>query len=123
LTVNREFVPHTFSQKPKYAASGQLGLFEASTLSLRKRYGLYMKKYEFKSWFVWLGAPIELPSEFSPDLLTEVIQNGAKELLRTAIHAEVSSFIAEHAHLLDEAGRQRLGCHAAPCCMIHTWGM
>jgi len=25
LTVNREFVPHTFSQKPKYAASGQLG--------------------------------------------------------------------------------------------------
>jgi hypothetical protein len=26
LTVNREFVPHTFSQKPKYAASGQLGL-------------------------------------------------------------------------------------------------
>ena len=55
--------------------------------------------------------PFELPSEFSPDPLTEVIQNGAKALLHTAIQAEVSSFIAEHAHLLDEAGRQRLMRH------------
>jgi putative transposase len=55
--------------------------------------------------------PFELPSEFSPDPLTKVIQNGAKALLRTAIQAEVSSFIAEHAHLLDEEGRQRLVRH------------
>ena len=55
--------------------------------------------------------PFELPSEFSPDPLTEVIQNGAKALLHTAIQAEVSSFIAEHAHLLDEEGRQRLVRH------------
>ena len=55
--------------------------------------------------------PFELPSDFSPDPLTEVIQNGAKALLHTAIQAEVSSFIAEHAHLLDEAGRQRLVRH------------
>ena len=48
--------------------------------------------------------PFELPSEFSPDPLTEVIQAGAKELLRTAVQAEVSTFIAEHAHLLDEEG-------------------
>ena len=40
-----------------------------------------------------------------------MIQNGAKALLRTAIQAEVSSFIAEHAHLLDEEGRQRLVRH------------
>jgi putative transposase len=53
----------------------------------------------------------ELPSEFSSDPLTEVIQAGAKELLRTAVQAEVSAFIAEHAHLLDEAGRQRLVRH------------
>ncbi len=33
--------------------------------------------------------------EISPDPLTEVIQAGAKELLRTAIQAEVSTFIAE----------------------------
>ena len=37
--------------------------------------------------------PFELPSEFSPDPLTEVIQNGAQALLRTAIQAEVSAFI------------------------------
>ena len=52
--------------------------------------------------------PFALPSEFSPDPLTEVIQAGAKELLRTAVQAEVSAFIAQHAHLLDKAGRQRL---------------
>lgn len=45
--------------------------------------------------------PFELPSGFSPDPLTEVIQAGAKELLRTAIQAEVSTFIAEHVNLLD----------------------
>lgn len=55
--------------------------------------------------------PFELPSEFSPDPLTEVIKNGAKALLHTAIQAEVSSFIAEHAHLLDEVDRQRLVRH------------
>jgi transposase-like protein len=55
--------------------------------------------------------PFELPSEFSPDPLTEVIQNGAQALLRTAIQAEVSAFIAEHAQLLDEEGRQRLVRH------------
>ena len=55
--------------------------------------------------------PFDLPSEFSPDPLTEVIQAGAKELLRTAVIAEVSDFIAEYAHLLDEEGRQRLVRH------------
>ena len=55
--------------------------------------------------------PFELPSEISPDPLTAVIQAGAKELLRTAVQAEVSAFIAEHAHLLDEDGRQRLVRH------------
>lgn len=55
--------------------------------------------------------PFELPSELSPDPLTEVIQAGAKKLLRPAVQAEVSAFIAEHAHLLDEEGRQRLVRH------------
>ena len=55
--------------------------------------------------------PFEQPSEFSPDPLTAVIQAGAKELLRTAVIAEVSDFIAEYAHLLDEEGRQRLVRH------------
>jgi DNA-binding transcriptional LysR family regulator len=51
------------------------------------------------------------PSKFSPDPLTEVILAGAKELLRTAVQAEVSAFIAAHVHLLDEEGRQRLVRH------------
>ena len=55
--------------------------------------------------------PFDLPSEFSPDPLTEVIQAGARELLRTAIQAEVSGFMTAHAHLLDEEGRQRLVRH------------
>jgi len=55
--------------------------------------------------------PFELPSEFSPDPLTEVIQAGARELLRTAVQAEVAAFIAEHATRLDDTGRQRLVRH------------
>jgi putative transposase len=55
--------------------------------------------------------PFALPSEFSPDPLTAVIRAGAKELLRTAVQAEVSTFIAEHAQFLDEDGRQRLVRH------------
>ena len=55
--------------------------------------------------------PFDLPSEFSSNPLTEVIQAGAKELLRTAVQAEVSAFIAEHKHLLDKEGRQPLGRH------------
>ena len=55
--------------------------------------------------------PFEQPSQFSTDPLTEVIQAGAKELLRTAVQAEVAAFIAEHTHLLDEEGRQRLVRH------------
>jgi hypothetical protein len=50
--------------------------------------------------------PFALPSEFSSDPLTEVIQAGAKELLRTAVQVEVSAFSAVHAYLLDEEGRQ-----------------
>ena len=55
--------------------------------------------------------PFDLPSEFSPDPLTEVIRAGARELLRTAVQAEVPAFISEHGHLLDDAGRQRLVRH------------
>ena len=54
---------------------------------------------------------LQQPSDFSPDALTEVIQAGARELLRTAVQAEVSAFISEHEHLVDEEGRQRLVRH------------
>lgn len=55
--------------------------------------------------------PLQQPSDFSPDTLTEVIQAGARELLRTAVQAEVSAFISEHRHLVDEKGRKRLVRH------------
>ena len=51
------------------------------------------------------------PNGFSPDPLTDVLREGARELLATAVAAEVSEFLATHAHLLDDEGRQRLVRH------------
>ena len=51
------------------------------------------------------------PSDFSPDPLTDVLRAGARELLATAVRAEVSAFMKGHAHLLDDEGRQRLVRH------------
>ena len=38
------------------------------------------------------------PSDFSPDPLTDVLRAGARELLATAVRAEVSEFLAGHIH-------------------------
>ena len=51
------------------------------------------------------------PSDFSPDPLTDILRQGARELLATAVRAEVSEFVRGHAHLLDDEGRQRLVRH------------
>ncbi len=53
------------------------------------------------------------PSEFSTDPLTDVLRRGARELLATAVQAEVSDFIASHEHLLDDEGRRRLVRHGS----------
>ncbi len=45
------------------------------------------------------------------DPLTEVLRIGARRLLADAVEAEVSAFIAEHADLVDEAGRRRVVRH------------
>ncbi len=45
------------------------------------------------------------------DPLTEVVRVGARRLLAEAVEAEVSAFIAEHAELVDEAGRRRVVRH------------
>ena len=53
--------------------------------------------------------PFDLPSEFSPDPLTEVIRGWSHG---TSAHCGAGGsvgFMAGHAHLLDEEGRQRLG--------------
>ena len=51
------------------------------------------------------------PTEFPADPLTDIVRKGARELLATAVAAEVSEFLAAHAHLLDEEGRARLVRH------------
>ena len=51
------------------------------------------------------------PTGFSSDPLTDVLREGARELLATAVQAEVSEFLATHKHLLDDEGRQRLVRH------------
>ena len=54
---------------------------------------------------------LQKPSSFSPDPLTETIRDGARDLLMTAIHAEVAAFLTGYEHLVDEAGRRRLVRH------------
>ena len=52
------------------------------------------------------------PGEFA-DPLTEVLRNGARQLLAQAVETEVSELLAAHAHLTTEDGRQRLVRHGA----------
>jgi len=49
-----------------------------------------------------------MPSPSSRDVLTEILRQGAREMLARAIKAEVTCWIDEHAHLLDEAGRRQV---------------
>jgi putative transposase len=42
------------------------------------------------------------------DVLTDVLRQGASRLLAQAIQAEVAAYLAEHAHLRDDAGRQQV---------------
>src|SRR5688500_5099297 len=48
------------------------------------------------------------PDDRAEDPLTEVLRHGARTLLAQAIEAEVQSFLASHAELVDGAGRRRL---------------
>jgi putative transposase len=53
------------------------------------------------------------PEDRAEDPLTEVLRQGARTLLAQAIEAEVATFLANHAELVDAAGRRRLvrnGC-------------
>jgi putative transposase len=51
------------------------------------------------------------PVGISPDPLTDILRKGARELLAQAVEAEVCDLMAQHAHLTDAAGRQRLVRH------------
>ena len=54
--------------------------------------------------------PLRQPGEFE-DLLTDVLRQGAFKLLAQAVEAEVADFLATHADLTTEDGRQRLVRH------------
>jgi putative transposase len=49
-----------------------------------------------------------VPLPGSQDVLTEVLRNGAREMLTKAIEAEVAAWIDEHARLQDESGRRQV---------------
>ncbi len=51
------------------------------------------------------------PAGISPDPLTDILRKGARDLLAQAVEAEVCDLMAQHAHLRDSAGRQRLVRH------------
>ena len=51
------------------------------------------------------------PEAFSDDPLTAVSRSGARRLLAQAIEIEVSGFLAAHAGLKDDLGRQLLVRH------------
>ena len=48
------------------------------------------------------------PDDRAEDSLTEVLRYGARTLLAQAIEAEVATFLAAYAELVDDAGRRRL---------------
>src|SRR5688500_15475653 len=48
------------------------------------------------------------PDERAEDPLTEVLRHGARTLLAQAIEAEIATFLASHAELVDHAGRRRV---------------
>jgi putative transposase len=49
-----------------------------------------------------------VPLPTGQDVLTEILRSGAKRLLAEAVEAEVTAWIADHAHLKDQAGRQQV---------------
>ena len=51
------------------------------------------------------------PDGFSPDRLTDLLRQGARELIAQAVEAEVSTFLAAYSDQTDAAGRKRLVRH------------
>src|SRR6478736_6008445 len=49
-----------------------------------------------------------VPLPKGPDVLTEILRDGARRLLAEAVEAEVAAWIDAHAHLKDSAGRRQV---------------
>ena len=51
------------------------------------------------------------PDGFSPDPLTDLLRQGARDLIAQAVEAELATFLGAHADQTDPAGRRRLVRH------------
>ena len=51
------------------------------------------------------------PDGFSPDPLTDLLRQGARQLIAQAVEAELNGFLATYADQADLAGRRRLVRH------------
>ena len=52
------------------------------------------------------------PDGFSPDPLTDMLRQGARDLIAQAVEAELNAFLAAHSGQADADGRRRLVRHA-----------
>jgi putative transposase len=77
-----------------------VGLLDDSTSPLKERYAVSNDNV-FK---------LIQPGAFG-DQLTEILRQGARTLLAQAVEAEVADFLAKHADLKTEDGRQRVVRH------------
>ena len=55
--------------------------------------------------------PLPGPSGFSSDPLTDILQTGARQLLKQAVEAELATLLAAHAREVTDDGRARLVRH------------
>ena len=51
---------------------------------------------------------LKKPEAFVADPITELVRNGAKQILAKALEAEISIFINHYKELTDDLGRQRI---------------
>jgi hypothetical protein len=51
---------------------------------------------------------LKKPDVFVNDPITELVRNGARQILANALEAEISIFIDQYKALVDELGRQRV---------------
>ena len=57
------------------------------------------------------GCGISRAEGFSPDPLTDLLRQGARDLLAQAVAAELRAFLTIHADQIDGTGRRRLVRH------------
>ena len=51
---------------------------------------------------------IKKPETFIDDPITQIIRNGARQLLATALEVEINDFLAQYSDLLDDQGKKRI---------------